>query len=110
MSVVSKAISSVNEGTKATHTLLITKPHTEQGLIQGGWIGWVANPLGCGVSIISFVWALTDLLEQAILVNKLYDETQINPSDRDYRGRTLTVARACGLTQSNYGVLMNINQ
>ena len=28
---------------------------TVQGLIQGGWIGWLANRLGCAVSIIFFV-------------------------------------------------------
>ena len=52
-----------------------------QGLIQGRWIGWLAYPpLGCTVSIIFF--ALSDLLEQTVLVNEVYDEVQINHSDR----------------------------
>ena len=53
-----------------------------EGLIQGGWSGWLATPLGCAVSIIFFVWALSDLLERTILVNKVYDEMQIHYSDR----------------------------
>ena len=54
---------------------------------------WVAShpPLVCSVSII-----FTDLLEQTILVNKVYDEMQINHSDRALHdgGRTLTAAGA----------------
>ena len=58
---------------------------TVQGLIQGGWIGWLATPpLGFGVSIKFFVWALSDLLEQTILVNQVFDEMQINHSDKTY--------------------------
>ena len=41
----------------------------------GGGVDWVATtPLGCAVFIILIlVWAFSDLLEQAILVNKVYD-------------------------------------
>ena len=69
----------------------------------GGWIGQLATPVGCAVSIILFGWTLSDLLEQTILVNQVHDEMQINHSDKALHdgGRTLTAARACGLTQSN---------
>ena len=47
-----------------------------QGLIQGGWIGWLAPPpLECAVSITT--------IEQTILVNKVYDEMLIIHSDRE---------------------------
>ena len=52
----------------------------------GGWIGWLAtpppSPLVCSLHNI-FVWVLSDLLEQTILVNQLFDEMQINHSDRE---------------------------
>ena len=69
----------------------------------GGVDGWLAIPLECAMSIILFVWTLSDLLEQTILVTKVYDEMQINHLDKTLHdgGRTLTAARACGLTQSN---------
>ena len=55
----------------------------QSGADPGG-VNWVASqpPLGCAVSIIFFVWALSDLLEQTILVNEVCDEMQINHSDR----------------------------
>ena len=65
------------------HTLTlmtIYEPLVDQGLIQRvgvGCIGWLATPLGCAVSII-----LISFFEHS-LVNKVYDETQINHSDRD---------------------------
>ena len=50
-----------------------------------GEVNWVAShpPLGCAVSRIVFVWALSDLLKQSILVNEVYDEMQISHSDRE---------------------------
>jgi len=53
-----------------------------------GGVDWVAShtpppSLGFAVSIIFFVWVLSDLLEQTILVNQLFDEMQINHSDRE---------------------------
>ena len=67
-------------------------PSVLQGLIQGGWIGWLATPLGCpaGVSIILFL-CLSTLAEQTILVNKVYDETQINYSDRVNREKSTDI-------------------
>ena len=56
----------------------------KQGLIQGG-VDWVAShpPWVCILHNI-FVWALSDLLEQTILVNQVFDEMQINHSDKEY--------------------------
>ena len=56
-----------------------------QGLIQRGWIGWLATPLVCAVSIILFLRLSTLWLtfEQTILVNKVYDEMLIIHSDRE---------------------------
>ena len=62
----------------------IVLPTDEQSGADPGGVDWVAShPLGCAVSIIFFVWALSDLLEQTILVNKVQDEMQIHHSDRE---------------------------
>ena len=64
----------------------VTKATVEhQGLIQGGWIRWLATPLGWAVSII-LILRLSTLwftFEQTNLVNKVYDETLIIHSDRE---------------------------
>ena len=69
-------------------------PSPTTGADPGGGVDWVAShpPLVCSVGIIF----LSDLLEQTILVNKVYDEMQINHSDRALHdgGRTLTAAGA----------------
>ena len=50
---------------------------------SGGGVDWVASHPPWVWSVYNIiVWALADLLEQAILVNKVYDEMQINHSDR----------------------------
>ena len=78
------------------------------GADLGGWIGWLATPPppGCAVSIILILCLLSTLWftwRNHILVNQVYDKMQIIHSDRGLHdgGRTLTAARACGLTQSN---------
>ena len=42
----------------------------------GGWIGWLATPLGCAVSII-----LISFFEHSLSCKQRHDETQINHSD-----------------------------
>ena len=52
---------------------------------RGALGGQPPSPPGCAVSIIlnDILWTLSDLLEQTILVNKAYDEMQINHSYRE---------------------------
>ena len=53
-----------------------------QGLIQG--VDWVVShpPWVCSVHIANSLFEHSNLLEQTILVNKVYDEMQIDHSDR----------------------------
>ena len=46
---------------------------TLQGLIQGGWIGWLATPFGNAMSIILLLCLSTLIyFNKTILVNKVY--------------------------------------
>ena len=51
---------------------------------EGGEVNWVAShpPWVCSVHNTNSLFD-SDLLELTILVNKVYDETQINHSDRE---------------------------